>query len=417
LAAAAAVLAGVIAFDVFKADKQWAQPAFWLAPAAAVWPSVALIIASLPAAAHLLDTDDALFALQYAPLMGVSVFLIGRTVIQRRHLPGAATAIITIVAICVAVASAVSGQSGAHGLIAGVVLAGCAVIAGPGRPLLADRVVLSVASLCVLLAVYAAAFPFAAIRTDCQQNAAKCDLLGGFISIGQMSGSNAFGITLAMLAAFAVHRVRWSRAIMLSIAVCGSTLASGARLATACAVVCCLVGLLAKVRWGRVWTVCMLVVAGLSSLTFALVPFPPHSFTDRAVIWGRAREMIADAPWFGHGLSFWVRDAVTQTSPPRTYSPHNMWLDLGVAAGLVGTVLIAAAAALGILLSRTQDRIPLMLLVIGILVAGCWEGTFMPFRINPIPAGMVILLAHLSVSQSPQRLRHFFSPREPAPSA
>jgi len=397
--------------------REWRSLAFWIPPVVIVWPSIALILGALPIASGVFRGDVVVFGLQVMPSVLVCLLLMARAVVERKRVGGVSALIVSAVVLVGGVFSVVAGQSLLHALVALAVVAGCAFVRNREARAIADALVISVAGMCVLLASYGLLLPGLAVRTDCQQNTAKCDLLGGFLSIGQESGSNAFGITLAMVAAFAVYRLRWSRAVMLTAAVCATILASGARLATACAAASCAIGLLAKARGGRTWAAVALSAATVASLIFAVVPFPPHSFTDRAILWGRARQMILDAPWFGHGLSFWVRDAATQPPPPRSYSPHNLWLDLGVAGGMIAVLVLVVAVLLGLWLSAPEARTGALLILTGIVVVGCFESTFMPFRINPVPAGMVVLLAYLSVNQRTGRLRGLLRRLGRAPAA
>lgn len=413
LSVAAASLAIMAARDV--ARPRLGAP-FWLVLAATIWPPVGSVIASVPVAKPLAQGMP-FFLLQFLPLFVVSSVLLIRAAIAGRRSFGIAALAVSLVTSVVTVASVLIGQAGVHGLLAVVVLWGCASVAMRSESEFAVIIVWAVVALCVLPAVYALLLPGYALRTDCQGNTAKCEMLGGFISIGQFSASNAFGITLAMLAGFVVFQLQWSRALTMTAAIVLGCLVTGARLATVCALACCVVALIAKVRWGRGVVLAAVGVAATSSIVLAVVPFPPHFFTDRATLWGRARQMFLEAPWFGHGLSFWVRDAATQPPPPSSYSPHNLWADLAVASGLLGIAVLVAAVILGLRLTAEEARIPALLLLTGVLVAGCFESTLMPFRINPVPAGMVVFFAYLSAVQDRHRywrLLRRLAPNRPA---
>lgn len=412
LSAFGAVLAVLASFGTLRKTRGWRTTAFWLVPAAAVWPSFALIAASIvPPLRAALESDGVRTVVFFAPVLMLSVVLVARAGLTSRRL-GASAAVLSAMVAVATLSAALIGQSWAQGAAALLVLLGCGAAGRTVLPQLSDGILVSVVSLCALLGAYGLLLPQVAVRTDCQDNYSKCELLGGFVSVGQGSGSNAFAITLAMLGAFAVVRMRAWPAAALTVAIGASALASGARLAAACAVAGGCIALIAKMpRRGGVCALVFAIGSALGSLAFAVIPFVPSAFTDRGTLWMRARRLVAESPLFGHGLSFWVRDATTQPRPSGSYSPHNMWLDIAVAGGVAAVVCVAGALALGLYLVRGEARTAALTFAAVIFIVGCVESTFMPFRLNPVPAGMIALVAYLSAAQDRDRLRRLLSLR------
>src|SRR5690606_32826604 len=143
-----------------------------------------------------LKADDVRFLASFGPLMGLSTLLIIRAVWMRHGTVGVAAAGLAGLTLIASVAAALAGQSWLHGLMALLVLAGSGSVVQRCLTDLVDGILVAAVSMCTMLGAYAVLLPQFSIRTDCQDNLAKCELLGGFISVGQGSGSNAFAITL-----------------------------------------------------------------------------------------------------------------------------------------------------------------------------------------------------------------------------
>ncbi|ALJ19045.1 O-antigen ligase family protein [Microbacterium sp. No. 7] len=372
---------------------------FWIPVALTVWPAWMQMfrIGSGTEA-----SDSAWFAASIAPALAISgLHIVLRAVglSKRRTIIGVGSAAIVVLVGIATIAAALTGQSWQHGVLA-LTLVVAASLSGIHRwDAVVHGVLVSVLLMLVSTAVYALAAP-GAFRTDCGDNISKCELLGGFVSIGVGSGSNAFGITLAMLVGVVVYRLRATRGAIAGIAVVVTVLSTGARLATACAAAVALIAWLASIApWARRLLPYGAGAFGMLSIVTAVVPFPDDAFTERATLWGRARAMIAESPVFGHGISHWVRDAATQPPPPRSYAPHNLWLDPLVAVGFAGVAVLVAGIALGVWFARRRTRGVAWVLVAGVLCAGVFESTVMPFRFGPIPAGFLVLLLLLTASQ------------------
>lgn len=372
------------------------QLEFWVPPAAALWPFLSTVLLQL---IGIQPSDVARSLIALTPLLALGAMRIVLSIARRQTRVGVTAVGIAAVTVAAAVVAAFTGQSWAWGLLAVSSIVSVGLSARDRVPAVLAGVGASVAGLSLLLAAWGLLIPGLAFRDDCGANEAKCSLLGGFVSIGMWGGSNAFGITLAMIMGIAVWRAGRLGGALIAIGAVAVVLASGARLATACAVVIVAFAMLAQTRYARpvVWSATGL--AALGSTVIAATPFPPDSFTERAALWDRARAMIAERPLFGHGLSHWVRDAVTQPHPPRSYSPHNIWLDLLVAVGFVGTGAIVIAVVAGLVLAVRAHRIPVLLLTTGILTVGAFEATMMAYRPGPIPGGMLVLVLLLTAAQ------------------
>lgn len=319
-----------------------------------------------------------------------------REIRQGQAMIGAAATVIAIMGLIVTTAAALSGQSWEHGIIALALTLAVAVARPSRREEVLLGIVASVVTMIASAAVYAVLVPNG-FRAVCGR---KCEMLGGFVSIGLEGGSNAFGITLAMLSGIVIYRLTKIRGALAGAALVLVCLATGARLATAAtAIVVVLAWLAANTTFGR--RILPYSVAALStvSIVTAAVLFPDESFTRRAMLWDRARAMIEQRPFFGHGISHWVRDASTQPEPTNSYAPHNIWLDLLVSIGFIGTLTLVAAIGLGVWLAQSDSQVTIWLLLAGIIGIGAFESTVMPFRFGPMPSGFLLLLLLLTVTQ------------------
>lgn len=376
---------------------------FWIPASLTLWPTWVLMTKRLMEEIEIPQT--LWFAAQTAPALVLAAVHIGLRLFSFR---GARTTVgigamtVALLVLATTVAATFTDQSWQHGILA-LQLALAVGLAGVRRwQAVIDGIVGSVLAMVVSAAAYGVIFP-AAFRTDCHDNFAKCELLGGFVSVGGGSGSNAFGITLAMLGGVLVYVFPRLRGALAGVAIGVAILATGARLATVCAAaVFALAWFSAHMGWARRLLPLGAGGFGLLSIITAAWPFPENAFTDRAVLWERARVMIADHPFFGHGLSYWARDAITQTNPSDSYAPHNLWLDPLVAVGFMGTAVLVVALVISFHHADPRARAIAWVLLAGILCMGTFESTVMPFRIGPIPACFPVLLLLLTASQRPR---------------
>lgn len=183
---------------------------------------------------------------------------------------------------------------------------------------------------------------FRACRVD------KCGLAGALYS-GAFSNENTFGLTLALSGSFVWLALRGRARLVLVLYVVGSVVLTGSRTAMAAAValVVALVLLRPDVECtGSVGTggrrvMAALLVGGAGAIA-ALFPLlvPPATVGDRFSFWQLALRGVAADPVLGLGGTAWSRLYEKAQIPiSGSYSPHNQWLDLLYASGVVGVVL------------------------------------------------------------------------------
>lgn len=86
---------------------------------------------------------------------------------------------------------------------------------------------------------------------------------------------------------------------------------------------------------------------GVGIALSAVVPFTPwvdaESFSLRGHLWEIATAAWADSPWFGYGAGGWGKLYTERglIEAGAIYSPHNQWLEVTFAGGLVGITLFA----------------------------------------------------------------------------
>jgi len=78
----------------------------------------------------------------------------------------------------------------------------------------------------------------------------------------------------------------------------------------------------------------------MTSLLIPLLTSTSDAFTGRGRLWVTARDYWVGHPWFGGGFDAWSRTTHnTSLGYVGDYSPHSLWLDLGVATGVAGLLL------------------------------------------------------------------------------
>lgn len=192
---------------------------------------------------------------------------------------------------------------------------------------------------------------------------------------------NAFGAAMARGSAAAIAvaillpRWRWPAALLAGasvILVLASTSKTallltliGAVLAVALSVSRARIALQLGLIWAGALGVgaIALLYAFAPEFLFGLIGREP-TLTGRTDIWGELAAAAANRPWLGYGFgAFWeinhleaerIRNALQWTVP----SAHNGWLEVRIALGFAGLILVAAIAAqsLVLLLGQLQDR-------------------------------------------------------------
>lgn len=373
-----------------------AVPEFWIPFAACVWP---VVNAAVESATGGIAPEPIRSAILAAPSGLVAVWFVALRTRERSlwTLPPTGTILLGAVGV-VAVWAACTGQSWQQCALSALALTPALLVRKGMLGYVVAGICTTVVLLSIGLALYGLALGGAESARGCTVNPTKCELLGSYIAVGIDGASNAFAITLAVLSPIVVLAARRRRSIWVVLGLVGSAVASGGRLAALS--LCCAVGGVAAaslLRRTRLFPmVCALACAG--GVATAVIPLPGPWFTYRAELWSRARGMIVESPLWGHGPSFWVRNAVTQPMPSGSYSPHNLWLDLLVAAGVSGVAVLVTAVWLGVRAVPAGRRRWVWAALTGLAAAGIFEATVMPFRFGPLFGCLVTVVAVLGAA-------------------
>jgi len=74
--------------------------------------------------------------------------------------------------------------------------------------------------------------------------------------------------------------------------------------------------------------------------------FDQRFLTLRGDLWARGRALLSESPFIGHGPSYWVR-LNGQDSFFANYGAHNLWMDSGIAFGIIGTLILSTWLIVG----------------------------------------------------------------------
>ncbi|ROP74751.1 O-antigen ligase [Curtobacterium sp. PhB115] len=231
----------------------------------------------------------------------------------------------------------------------------------------------------------------------------KCSIWGS--ALGPEGTGNALGVCLAVMIGLALLNVRDLKRWML-VAAAGFVLVDLTSSRSGFAILVAGLGFSlvrgaywresSSMRGHRAADRMVFVAAGLLTVAVAALPFlrwSAGSFTGRATLWQIATdELVPRSPIFGHGASYWVRQAAT-AQLQANYSTHNMAVEILVTAGAWGIACMAV-----ILFSATQSRATpgvqsLCVAMIGIwLASGLTEVTSLPGRTYLYPAFLTFIL-------------------------
>ena len=372
--------------------------------AAGVWPIVATIFGYYLKTAHRPLRTEQLFALQFAPLLLVSV-IVGVIAIFRGFrfvlLP---TFALVAILLAEATGALVLGQSWGHVLAATVALAPALFVRREAGQLaiLKRGVALALALLVVLLALFTVIKPDLALR-PCAESF-KCLLSDRALTVDFGAGSNVTGVTLALITPAVVYTLRGWRAWVLTLPVLMIVMLSGSRTAMVAVVLGSALTLLLRIQWfgRRPWLLAAPVI--LVSLIPAFVPFSKAAFTLRGNLWAIARGLIEQSPFFGQGASFWIRNSGPINHGLTSYSPHNLWLALAVDLGIIGVIAVIAATIAGYVSSSPAGRGFAMPFIFAMLSAGILEATVLYQRLSPFPVGLLMALTALAIGYTESRL-------------
>jgi O-antigen ligase len=228
----------------------------------------------------------------------------------------------------------------------------------------------------------------------------KCNILG-FIFSPDGGQSNVLSLTFGLLVAFLDLKRNYPWILVNSI--CLITLANftGGRTGTLAGMACFLSISIFKMTSKKAKKVHALYLT--SAVIFSLTPlvfvYDPLSFTGRPILWAAAKHFILEAPFFGHGASFWIRLQAT-SELQANYSPHNIWLELLVSTGVVGTLSIVVA-----IYSTLRNMDPKIYpiatsMLVGIFVSGFSEAMIMPYRLIITPGFWIFYICLSSFTKN-----------------
>lgn len=170
---------------------------------------------------------------------------------------------------------------------------------------------------------------------------AKCSVFG-VLYTGVVENENSLGISLALSFPFVLialkGRLRTFGAIAMIAAVVGSESRSSQFAIAATLAVFVLSRATRRTRMIQIAAVGMTVFA----LVFVLVESRGDSlrFTNRAGLWDLAIDGFNGHPWLGQGGAAWSKLSTAGViGDASAYSPHNQWLDILYAGGLLAGVL------------------------------------------------------------------------------
>ena len=182
----------------------------------------------------------------------------------------------------------------------------------------------------------------------------KCGPMG-VLYYGAFNNENELALALALAVPFVwlafTGRIRG----VLLVYIVGLTVLTGSRTGAAAAGLALVLILIVRPRYGAAGddrmtgkhgTLLTLATVGAAAVSLIL-PFAvsnQNAFTGRPQLWHVALNLWRRSPWFGQGSTAWAQQQkVGNLSKAASYSPHNQWVDVLLAAGIVGAVLLVAA--------------------------------------------------------------------------
>lgn len=202
----------------------------------------------------------------------------------------------------------------------------------------------------------------------------KCSAFGEVLTSPITNNGNFAGVAVAILLPWALLGLPRFPMLLMSGASLLLIELSGSRSAAVAAWAVVAVVILASGNWAkRAWLAWgAFYGALLATIVTAVGDFPASFATWRGSLWARARELFAEAPFVGAGPNRWVQQ------PPENnfianYSPHNFWLEIAVAGGVLALVATVVAAVLLLRKVEAGERYVFVLAGIALLALGILE--------------------------------------------
>lgn len=214
----------------------------------------------------------------------------------------------------------------------------------------------------------------------------KCSMFGEVLTSPITNNGNFAGIAVAILLPLAILGLRMFPMMLTAVAGLAMVELSGSRSAAIAVWLVVAVVLLASKNWARrAWLAWMVLVATLAATVITAVgDFPRDFATWRGGLWIRARELFEESPVFGFGPYFWSKQP-QETAFIANYSPHNFWLEVAVAGGVIGLLCLAVAGVALLRRVDKQERYAFVTAFIAILAIGILEAPVQPGKLGLSP--------------------------------
>lgn len=256
----------------------------------------------------------------------------------------------------------------------------------------------------------------------------KCSVWGE--ALGPLGLGNAIGVCLAVIAPLSMiissGAVRTAVTLLAGATLVDLTSSRSAMIAFAvAAVIACtyrvavwhaLRGRKPEIR-SRRWREARLTMsAGVLGVAVVVAAVPlwrwrPGAFTGRADLWSYALgHVIPESLFFGHGSSYWVRQAAT-VQLQANYATHNLLTEILVSAGLWGAVWLT----IGVFASTKVGR-DTRLNLVGIAAVGIWLSSCIT-EVSSAPGRLYLMAALfplvIALAQSRDRVADSFAGEMP----
>lgn len=221
----------------------------------------------------------------------------------------------------------------------------------------------------------------------------KCSLFGQTLTSVLTNNGNFIGVVAALLLPIALFGVVLRQGIFTVVGAVVLIEVSGSRAGLLAAGVVMLGHLVAGItKRPRLGAGIAIMIGLAGSIITAVYPFDPSFATFRGALWQTARDLIPGHEIFGLGPSFWTNYERLVTDFP-AYAPHNLWLELYVAGGVVTLGLVVAAGWWAVRSVPPTDRSYILFTIAGVLALGILESPLAPYKLGLTPLAGLLPLA------------------------
>jgi len=375
-----------------------------------VWAAfgLSLVDTALVAVGLVSSTDQVIAFAFNVPMLGLGLLVAGRA--ARRDGRLSMSALLCTAPIIISFAYVMGG--GSVGTPVQAIVSMLVAIVLPADGYDPEEIIAGMVSSLRALAILLLLLVVAGVPTligECRAD--KCSLWGQ--QIGQAGNANGLGMAVAFVGVVVGWRLSWWRLVVVLVGVALLTDLSSSRSALLPLAFGLIAIVIERRTRGLVRTalrsVALVSVVG-TIFVIGLWPWPPSSFTDRAGLWRHALALALERPWFGWGLSFWVRQPET-TTLDANYSAHNMLLETLVSFGIVGLILIVVGLFVVSGTVRPDARSMWFVATVCLLGGGVTEVVATAGRFYLVPGAFILLFilsrgeAVKSVAQCSSRAR------------